>query len=102
MFKECATCPEMIVVPSGSFTMGSSESERAPVLAAIANIKRKLDRDYVSVLAAEGPQHTVIIARPFAAGRFAVTYEEWDACLNDGGCNGYRPQIRAGAVVDSR
>ena len=26
-FKECANCPEMVVVPAGSFTMGSPTSE---------------------------------------------------------------------------
>ena len=26
-FKECAQCPEMVVVPAGSFTMGSPDSE---------------------------------------------------------------------------
>ena len=30
-------------------------------------------------------------AHPFAVGRFAVTFEEWDACVADGGCNGYKP-----------
>jgi formylglycine-generating enzyme required for sulfatase activity len=39
----------------------------------------------------EGPQHKVEIVRPFAIGRFAVTFDEWDACVADGGCNGYRP-----------
>ena len=33
-------------------------------------------------------------ARPFAVGRFAVTFDEWDACAADGGCNGYRPDDR--------
>ena len=72
MFKECANCPEMTVVPAGSFTMGSptTEPERA---------------------ADEGPQHMVTIARPFAVGRFEVTFEEWDACAADGGCNRYKP-----------
>jgi hypothetical protein len=28
MLKECDKCPEMIVVPAGSFTMGSRESEK--------------------------------------------------------------------------
>ena len=32
------------------------------------------------------------IGKPFAAGRFAVTFAEWDACMADGGCNGYRPR----------
>jgi formylglycine-generating enzyme required for sulfatase activity len=39
----------------------------------------------------EGPQHIVRIKAPFAVGRFAVTFDEWDACAADGGCKGYRP-----------
>jgi formylglycine-generating enzyme required for sulfatase activity len=72
VFKECAKCPEMVVVPSGSFTMGSPAKEA----------QRESD---------EGPQHTVTIAKPFAVGRFAVTFEEWDACVADGECRGYKP-----------
>src|SRR6185436_13912074 len=34
----------------------------------------------------EGPQHKVTFSRPFAVSKFAVTYEEWDACLAMGGC----------------
>jgi formylglycine-generating enzyme required for sulfatase activity len=71
-FRECSECPEMIVVPAGSFTMGSPASETG-------------HRDN------EGPQHTVKIARQFAVGQFALTFEEWDACVADGGCNGYKP-----------
>src|SRR5215472_12773779 len=71
-FKECANCPEMVVVPAGSFTMGSPTSEPG----------HSID---------ENPQHTVTIARPFAIGRFPVTFDEWDACAADGGCNGYKP-----------
>jgi formylglycine-generating enzyme required for sulfatase activity len=72
VFKECATCPEMVVVPAGTLTMGSPESEPG----------RSTD---------EGPQHAVTFARPFAVGRFAVTFDEWDACATDGGCGGNRP-----------
>jgi formylglycine-generating enzyme required for sulfatase activity len=71
-FRECETCPEMVVVPAGSFMMGSPESEK--------------DRDDD-----EGPQHKVTIGKPFAVGRFAVTFDEWDACVADGGCGGHRP-----------
>ncbi len=39
----------------------------------------------------EGPQHKVTIAKPFAVGRFAVTFAEWDACVAAGGCGGYKP-----------
>jgi formylglycine-generating enzyme required for sulfatase activity len=72
VFKECDQCPEMVVVPEGQFTMGSPETE-----------KGRFD--------AEGPQHIVTLARPFAVGKFAITFEEWDACVADAGCNGYRP-----------
>jgi formylglycine-generating enzyme required for sulfatase activity len=39
----------------------------------------------------KGPQRLVTIAKPFAVGRYAVTFDEWDACVADRGCNGYRP-----------
>jgi formylglycine-generating enzyme required for sulfatase activity len=35
----------------------------------------------------EGPQHEVVIAKPFAVGRFALTFEEWDACAAHGDCD---------------
>lgn len=72
VFKDCANCPEMVVVPAGSFKMGSPTSE-----------PERSDE--------EGPQHPVTIARPFAVGRFEVTFDEWDACVAEGGCNGYKP-----------
>lgn len=68
-------CPEMVVVPRGTFTMGAPPKEA--------------DRD-----ADEGPQHRITIARPFAVGRFAVTFDEWDACAAGGGCNRYWPDDR--------
>ncbi len=72
-FRECPTvCPEMVVVPPGSFTMGSPASESG-----------RSDN--------EGPQHGVTFTNAFAVGRYAVTFDEWDACVADGGCNGYRP-----------
>lgn len=39
----------------------------------------------------EGSQRIVKIKAPFAVGRFAITFGEWDACVADGSCNGYRP-----------
>jgi formylglycine-generating enzyme required for sulfatase activity len=43
---------------------------------------------------AENSQHKVTFGRPFAVGQFALTFEEWDACIADGGCNGYKPSDR--------
>ncbi len=71
-FKECSNCPEMVVVPAGTFTMGSPLSEP----------KRTSE---------EGPQHMVTFARNFAVGRFELTFDQWEACVADGGCNGYKP-----------
>lgn len=68
-FKECADCPEMVVVPAGSFMMGTPVTEP--------------DRDK-----GEDPIHRVTIAKPFAVGRFKITFDEWDACVADGGCGG--------------
>jgi formylglycine-generating enzyme required for sulfatase activity len=36
-------------------------------------------------------QVRVSIAAPVAVGRYAVTFDEWDASVADGGCNGYKP-----------
>jgi formylglycine-generating enzyme required for sulfatase activity len=68
-FKDCPECPEMVVVPEGSFDMGSPGSKPGN----------------------EGPQHQIRIGKPFAVGRFAVTFAEWDACVAGGGCGGYKP-----------
>jgi formylglycine-generating enzyme required for sulfatase activity len=70
-FRECAKdCPEMIVIPAGSFMMGSPATEKGR---------------YTS----EDPQHPVTIARPFAVSKFDVTFADWDACVSVRGC----PQV---------
>jgi formylglycine-generating enzyme required for sulfatase activity len=70
-FKECESCPEMIVVPVGQFRMGASENEAGST-------------------PDERPQHLVIFTKTFSVGRFAVTFDEWDACIAAKGCS-YRP-----------
>jgi formylglycine-generating enzyme required for sulfatase activity len=32
------------------------------------------------------PRHSVTIAQPFAAGKFEITFDEWDACVRERGC----------------
>ncbi|SNT09449.1 MULTISPECIES: Hsp70 family protein [unclassified Azospirillum] len=53
-------CPEIVVLPRGSFWMGSPVDEPA--------------RD-----ACEGPRHRVTIDYDFALGTCAVSFDEWDA-----------------------
>jgi len=72
VFSDCPACPKMVVVPSGSFMMGSPASEP-------------------NRFGDEGPVHRVLIRAPFAVGKYEVTFSEWDACVSDGGCDGYRP-----------
>ena len=62
IFRDCSECPEMVVIPAGAFTMGALASERG-------------------YEGKEAPRHQVGIARPFAAGRHEVTFDEWDACV---------------------
>jgi formylglycine-generating enzyme required for sulfatase activity len=65
-FKECATsCPEMVVVPPGSFTMGSPDGAGSDE---------------------ERPAHKVTISYRFAVSKFPITFDQWDACVAFGGC----------------
>jgi formylglycine-generating enzyme required for sulfatase activity len=66
-FKECAQCPEMVVIPAGEFIMGAPVDEQGST-------------------PDERPQHKVTISKPFAVSRFPVTFTEWDACVAARGC----------------
>ena len=57
VFKDCKTCPEMVVIPAGSFKMGG-----------------KGTRD-------EKPVHEVKIGYSFAVGKYEVTQAEWEAVM---------------------
>ena len=67
-FRECAKdCPEMVVIPPGEFWMGSPDGE-----------------GYRS----EHPRRKIKIAKPFAVGKFEVTWDDWEACVAMRGCDG--------------
>ncbi|MDG4595667.1 MAG: SUMF1/EgtB/PvdO family nonheme iron enzyme [Candidatus Contendobacter sp.] len=57
--RDSTTGPEMVVIPAGKFLMGSPEDES----------ERQIS---------EGPQHPVEFTQPFAMGRYAVTFDEYD------------------------
>lgn len=82
IIRDCSDCPQMVVVPAGQFVMGSpgSESGRS---------------------AGETP-HLVTLARPFALGKYEVTFDDWNVCVaaracsalqNEGWGEGRRPVI---------
>ena len=79
-FRNCDGCPEMVVIPAGAFRMGSPAS---------ASEEGRHD-DEGPQHRVEGPQHRVEL-RSFALGVTEVTFDEWDACVRGGGCDGYRP-----------
>jgi formylglycine-generating enzyme required for sulfatase activity len=62
LFRDCADCGEMVVVPAGEFQMGGN------------------DTPY------EKPVHRVTIASPFAIGRREVTFSEWEECVAAAAC----------------
>jgi formylglycine-generating enzyme required for sulfatase activity len=78
VFKDCSTCPEMVIIPSGTFIMGSPETEK--------------DRD------ADEGQHAVVIAYSFAVSKGPITWDQWDACVRDGVCDG--PSVEAALRLD--
>lgn len=82
MFQDCPDCPEMIVLPMGSFMMGAPPAESAPV---DVRLDRKPGEPRGRLT--EGPVHQVFIDIPIAMGRNEVTHEEWSACVADGGCS---------------
>ena len=86
-FRECAkNCPEMVVIPAGTFVMGSPDGQ-APVIGLDGKPKPgPLAAAEKRRLPDEGPQHEVKIGHAFAAGKYAVTFDEWDECAKLGAC----------------
>ncbi|MGH8737811.1 MAG: formylglycine-generating enzyme family protein [Burkholderiales bacterium] len=84
-FRDCKGCPEMVVIPAGSFVMGSPASEAGHG-------------------GDEAPQHRVTFALPFAVAKYATTRGEFARFVAE---TGYRVAPgclikRNGAWVDDR
>lgn len=61
--RDCPQCPVMVAVSPGTFTMGSNTSDPA-----------------------EKPPHRVNVGHAFAIGKYEVTVEQWNACVDANGC----------------
>ena len=68
VFKDCKSCPEMVIIPAGSFMMGTPDTER--------------DDPNASTNDKEKPQHTVQIPS-FSLGKYEITQAEWVAVMGE-------------------
>lgn len=59
-FRDCDTCPEMVIIPAGSFNMGSETG-----------------------FYDERPVHNVTISHDFALGKTEVTQAQWQAIMGN-------------------
>lgn len=69
--KDCPQCPVLVPVKAGAFTMGSAADDPS-----------------------ERPPHRVTVNEAFAIGKYEVTVEQWDACVQAGAC----PRVVADAA----
>jgi len=67
--QDCPSCPVMLALPAGNFTMGASRGDRS-----------------------EKPAHKVSINKPFAIGKYEVTVAQWNECHTAGACS-YKPDF---------
>jgi len=60
VFRDCPTCPEMVIIPAGSYTRGSENGDEN-----------------------EKPIQRVTIAKAFAVGKTEVTQGQWKAIMGN-------------------
>ncbi|RKP53491.1 formylglycine-generating enzyme family protein [Pararobbsia silviterrae] len=61
--RDCKDCPIVVTLQPGAFTMGSNTGDPS-----------------------ERPPHRVTIGQAFAIGKYPVTVEQWNACVDAGAC----------------
>ena len=61
--KDCPMCPTLVELPRTTYTMGSNSGDPS-----------------------ERPPHSVSVGAPFAIGKYEVTVEQWNACVDAGAC----------------
>ncbi|HZZ13650.1 MAG TPA: SUMF1/EgtB/PvdO family nonheme iron enzyme [Paraburkholderia sp.] len=77
--RDCATCPVMVALPAGAFTMGSATDDPS-----------------------EKPVHHVTIGAPFAIGKYEVTVDQWSACATANACPKLTPESNTNKAAPAR
>lgn len=67
VIRDCAECPPMVVLPSGSQPLGAPDTDP-------------------DASAAEKPQRPVMFSEIFAMSVTEVTFDQWQPCVDDGAC----------------
>ena len=69
-FRDCETCPVMVMVPAGRFRMGTAVADRM------------IDPRTGKPATNDSPQHEVRIEAPFAIGKYEVSVEQFAAFVD--------------------
>ena len=68
VFRDCDTCPELVSIAPGEFMVGPEG--RSTAQQAITAVETK----------------KVVVDKPFAIGRYEITFDDWQRCVDAGGC----------------
>lgn len=75
--RDCETVPLIVVIPLGLCSSMSVKGHQ--------NI--------------QNPRHQVMVSYPFAVGRFEMTFREWNADMQEGGCSHHTDENRFGRAT---
>ena len=70
IFRDCDACPELVSIAPGEFMVGPEGRGTAQQAISAVDAKK------------------VVVDRPFAIGRYEITFDDWEHCVEGGGCKG--------------
>ncbi len=70
IFRDCDTCPELVSIAPGEFMVGPEGRGTAQQAITAVDAKK------------------VVVDKPFAIGRYEITFDDWQHCVDGGGCKG--------------
>ena len=70
IFRDCDACPELVSIAPGEFMVGPEGRGTAQQAITAVDTKK------------------VVVDKPFAIGRYEITFDDWRHCVDGGGCKG--------------